>query len=226
MKKSILLLIAVAFSTVVFAQPRAVKFTKAEQQQVQKILGRDFTAVLGGQGQLAVVTPDKVGQLKSTSRGSFTGMPGLAANAVLAANEKWWVYKQSGDLLKSKLGEERFNQLNKILTQKGLDIKAVETPIAFTKTEQLQMQRILGKQFTAVLGENGQLAVVTPDKVGQLKSTSRGGFTGMPGLAANAVLAANEKWWVYKQSGDLLKSKLGEERFNQLNKILVAKGLN
>lgn len=118
MKKSILLLIALAFSTVAFSQ---VKFTKAEQQQVQKILGKDFTAVLGEQGQLAVVTPDKVGELKSTPRGSFNGMPGLAANAVLAANEKWWVYKQSGALLKSKLGEERFNQLNQILAKKGLN---------------------------------------------------------------------------------------------------------
>lgn len=119
MKKSILLLIALAFSTVAFSQE--VKFTKAEQQQMQRILGKDFTAVLGPQGQLAVITPDKVGQLKSTPRGSFSGMPGLAANAVLAANEKWWVYKQSGDLLKSKLGEERFNQLNKILAAKGLN---------------------------------------------------------------------------------------------------------
>ncbi|WP_025144590.1 hypothetical protein [Pedobacter jeongneungensis] len=226
MKKSILLLTALAFSTIAFSQQRTVKFTKAEQQQMQRILGKDFTAVLGGQGQLAVVTPDKVGQLKSTARGSFSGMPGLAANAVLAANEKWWVYKQSGDLLKSKLGEERFNQLNKILTKKGLDIKAVEKPVEFTRAEQQQLQRVLGRDFTAVLGDQGQLAVVTPDKVGQLKSTVRGGFSGMPGLAANAVLAANEKWWVYKQSGDLLKSKLGEERFNQLNSILAKKGLN
>ncbi|TCC86467.1 hypothetical protein EZ428_23665 [Pedobacter frigiditerrae] len=223
MKKSILLLIALAFSTVAFSQ---VKFTKAEQQQMQRILGNDFTAVLGRQGQLAVVTPDKVGQLTSTAKGSFKGMPGLAANAVLAANEKWWVYKQSGDLLKSKLGEERFNQLNKILTKKGLNINAVEKPVAFTRAEQQQLQKVLGRNFTAVLGEQGQLAVVTPDKVGQLKSTARGGFSGMPGLAANAVLAANEKWWVYKQSGDLLKSKLGEERFNQLNTILAKKGLN
>ncbi|TKC05562.1 hypothetical protein FA048_17720 [Pedobacter polaris] len=225
MKKSILLLIALAFSTVAFSQ-RGVKFTKAEQQQMQRILGNDFTAVLGEKGQLAVVTPDKVGQLTSTSKGSFKGMPGLAANAILAANEKWWVYKQSGDLLKSKLGEERFNQLNKILTKKGLNINAVEKTVAFTRAEQQQMQKVLGRNFTAVLGEKGQLAVVTPDKVGQLKSTARGGFSGMPGLAANAVLAANEKWWVYKQSGDLLKSKLGEERFNQLNAILAKKGLN
>lgn len=119
MKKSILLLVALAFSTAAFSQ-KSVKFTRAEQAQMQKILGKDFTAVLGEKGQLAVVTPDKVGQLKSTPKGGFKGMPGLAANAVLAANEKWWVYKQSGDLLKSKLGEERFNQLNKIIDKKGL----------------------------------------------------------------------------------------------------------
>jgi len=44
-------------------------------------------------------------------------------------------------------------------------------------------------------------------------------------MAANAILAAYEKAWVYKQSGAVLKSKLGKERFNQLKTILTAKGL-
>ncbi|MGM9478047.1 hypothetical protein ACS5PU_16590 [Pedobacter sp. GSP4] len=119
-KVGILLGLCLGLSAASFAQ--TPKFSKRDQAEIQKVLGKDFTAVLGKDGQLAVVTPNKVADLKSTSRGGFTGQPGMAANAILAAYEKAWVYKQSGAVLKSKLGEERFNQLKTILTAKGLQM--------------------------------------------------------------------------------------------------------
>jgi len=121
MKKIGLLLgLCLGVSAAAFSQE--VKFSKRDQADIQKVLGKDFTAVLGKDGQLAVVTPNKVADLKSTARGGFSGQPGAAANATFAAYEKAWIYKQSGKILESKLGRERFNQLKAIMTAKGLQM--------------------------------------------------------------------------------------------------------
>ena len=101
-----------------------------------------------------------------------------------------------------------------------------QTEVRFSKEEQAEIQKILGKEFTAVLGSKGQLAVVAPKDLGRIKVTQRGGITGSPSKAANAVFAAYEKAWVYRQSSkQMLEKILGQERFKQLETIMVAKGL-
>ena len=105
-------------------QNAKVKFSASEKAEVQKILGSDFTAVLGADGQLAIVAPKSVSGIKSVGKGAFSGLPrggGDAANAVLAAYEKAWIYRQSSEeFLSSKLGQERFGQLKLIMGAKGL----------------------------------------------------------------------------------------------------------
>ena len=125
MKKVLsIMLFAMAISYCSQAQDKEVRFTKADQEQIQKVLGKDYKAVLGKEGQLAVVAPRYVSEIKATSRGGFTKLPGAAANAILAAYEKAWVYKQSSkDILTSKLGEERFGQLKAIMEKKGLSVE-------------------------------------------------------------------------------------------------------
>jgi hypothetical protein len=104
---------------------------------------------------------------------------------------------------------------------------AQDKKVVFSKDEQMQIQKVLGKDFTAVLGDKGQLAIVSPKSVADIKSTAKGGFSKLPANAANAVFAAYEKGWVYRQSSlEILKSKLGEERLTQLEGIMKAKGLN
>jgi hypothetical protein len=119
MKK--ILNLTLLFSAISFASnaqaKKAPTFTKAEQQEIQKILGNDFAAVLGNEGQIAGVIPSKVGGIISTKNGGFRGLPS-AANATFMAYEKAWIYKQSGKDIQDKLGKERFNQLNSILTKK------------------------------------------------------------------------------------------------------------
>lgn len=125
MKKSIFALLVVALSaTLCSAQEKKVSFTKSDQAEIQKILGKDFTAVLGDQGQLAIVAPKSVSGIKSTARGGFTKLPGSAANATLAAYEKAWVYKQSSlSMFESKLGAERVKQLESVMAKKGLSMR-------------------------------------------------------------------------------------------------------
>lgn len=125
MKKSIFALLIVACTaTIASAQEKKVSFTKADQAEIQKILGKDFTAVLGEQGQLAVVTPKSVAGIKSTAKGGFSKLPANAANAVFAAYEKAWIYRQSSlEMLQSKLGVERVKQLEAVMAKKGLNMR-------------------------------------------------------------------------------------------------------
>jgi hypothetical protein len=123
MKK--LLLAAILFTISLYsAIGQNVKFNKSEQAQIQAILGNDFRAVLGKQGQLGIVTPQSVANIKSTKRGGFSKLGNPAANAIAAAYEKAWVYKQSTkELLLSRLGQEKFQQLSNIMQQKGITIQ-------------------------------------------------------------------------------------------------------
>jgi len=125
MKKVLsIMLCAMAISYCSQAQDKEVRFTKADQEQIQKVLGKDYKAVLGKEGQLAIVAPRYVSEIKATPRGGFSKLPGAAANAVFAAYEKGWIYRQSSkDILTSKLGEERFGQLKAIMEKKGLSVE-------------------------------------------------------------------------------------------------------
>lgn len=101
-----------------------VRFSKADQEEIQKVLGKEYKAVLGKDGQLAIVAPRYVSEIKATARGGFSKLPGAAANATFAAYEKAWVYRQSSkDILTSKLGQERFTQLKAIMEKKGLTVQ-------------------------------------------------------------------------------------------------------
>lgn len=121
MKKSIFLSFFLSFVCLVAKAQQEVKFSKAEQAEIQKILGKDFTAVLGEKGQLAIVAPKSVSAIKSTPRGGFSGLPTNAANATFAAYEKAWVYRQSDkNALMAKLGQERFKQLETVMARKGV----------------------------------------------------------------------------------------------------------
>jgi len=118
-KKCFLSLLAISFMTCAFGQ-----FTATEQKEIQQILGKDFNAVLGNDGQLAIVAPKSIANIKSAPRGGFKGLPTVAANATAAAYERFWVYRQSSkDVLVSKLGQERYKQLSKIMQDKGMNFQ-------------------------------------------------------------------------------------------------------
>ena len=115
---------AIAYGSQAQEKGKEIRFTQADQEQIQKVLGKEYKAVLGKDGQLAIVAPRYVSEIKATSRGGFSKLPGSAANATFAAYEKAWVYKQSSkDILTSKLGEERFGQLKAIMEKKGLTVQ-------------------------------------------------------------------------------------------------------
>lgn len=119
-----IMLFAMAIAYCSQAQDKEVRFSKADQEEIQKVLGKEYKAVLGKDGQLAIVAPRYVSEIKATPRGGFSKLPGSAANAVFAAYEKAWVYRQSSkDILTSKLGQERFTQLKAIMEKKGLPMQ-------------------------------------------------------------------------------------------------------
>jgi hypothetical protein len=123
MKK--LSLLTLVFTILAYCgQAQDVKFSKADQENIQKVLGKDYTAVLSRDGQLAIVTPKSVGEITSAPRGGFSKLPGNAASVTFAAYEKAWVYKKdTKDILKSRLGEERFKQLSAIMKAKGVTVQ-------------------------------------------------------------------------------------------------------
>ena len=100
---------------------------------------------------------------------------------------------------------------------------------AFSKAEKAQIKNILGDDAGVVFDdENGSFVITEPSKVSQIKSApgSKSGFTGIksPGSVADWV-AVKKDWWIAKGAGDVLQSRLGKERFNQLKDLLNDKSI-
>ena len=134
MKKLLFFTFFLCFYHIAFAQKKPtkitanqsseIKFSKTEQQEIQKILGDDYTTVLGNDGQLAIVNPQSVGNIKSSGKGNFSTLAkgsNDVGSTLFVAYEKAWVYRQgSGKMLVSKLGQQRFKQLKAVMSAKGV----------------------------------------------------------------------------------------------------------
>lgn len=138
MKKVLLLITVCAFTNLLNAQApqKAAKkltdealseiianksFTKKDQVDIQKILGKDFKALLDTKGHLIVVTPKSVNQIKSTPAGEFVPFDMAKTTPQLIF---WWG-KGHGHMRKkylqakmaAALGEERNKQLIALITR-------------------------------------------------------------------------------------------------------------
>lgn len=103
----------------------------------------------------------------------------------------------------------------------GFVCKGQDAP-TFTKTQQSEIKRILGKEYVPVFSSKGELAIATKESVSSVKPLAGGGFSSLKASAAKNVFI--HKGWIYKSSYQAalndMKSKLGEERFKQLEAVL------
>ncbi len=101
-------------------------------------------------------------------------------------------------------------------------LKAVEADApTFSKSEQAEIAKILGKDFIPVFSQNGELSIATQKSVRHVKALG-GGFSKNPGSVAANILI--HKGWVLATSKDVLeamRSKLGAQRFQQLEAIVA-----
>lgn len=108
------------------------------------------------------------------------------------------------------------NQVNKNLEMK--QVRAIAPN--FSKTEQASIKKLLGKEYIAVFNERGELSIATPKSVKHVRALG-GGFAKHPGSVASNILI--HSGWVLATSKDVLdamRSKLGAQRFKQLEAIV------
>ncbi|WP_257668144.1 hypothetical protein [Parapedobacter tibetensis] len=99
------------------AETDAPTFSRSEQAQIAKILGRDFVPVFNEKGELSIATQQSVRHVKALG-GGFSKNPGSVASNILI--HKGWVLATSKDVLeamKSQLGAQRFQQLEAIVSK-------------------------------------------------------------------------------------------------------------
>ncbi len=95
----------------------APTFSRSEQAEIKKILGRDFVPVFSANGELSIATPKSVKHVRALG-GGFAKNPGSVASNILI--HSGWVLATSKDVLeamKSKLGAQRFQQLEAIVSK-------------------------------------------------------------------------------------------------------------
>ena len=139
MKKIFFLIAACAISTLLSAQAKqkpaerisddalseiiaSKSFTKKDQTDIQKILGKDFSALIDSKGHLVITVPTSISQIKSTPAGEFLPFTELKQTPKLIF---WWG-KGEGFILKKylqtkmseALGEERSKELISLLIRK------------------------------------------------------------------------------------------------------------
>ena len=124
--KSFLLVFSLmfGFSALTHAQDTraaaAAPFTKVQQAEIKKVLGDDFVAVFSSKGELAIATKASVGKVRALPGGGFSkNVGGSAANNILI--HSGWVLATSDEIMqsmKSKLGKERFAQLEAIVAKR------------------------------------------------------------------------------------------------------------
>ncbi|GAB3948724.1 hypothetical protein GCM10028805_23810 [Spirosoma harenae] len=116
MKKSLLLVgLLTALCTTLHAQS-APTFTKDQQSQIKKILGSAYTPIFSSNGELSIATKTSVSHVRALG-GGISKSPGSVANNILVHGG--WVLATSKkvlDAMKSKLGGERFSQLEAIVS--------------------------------------------------------------------------------------------------------------
>ena len=107
-------------------------------------------------------------------------------------------------------------QVNKNIEMK--QVRAIAP--TFSKTEQAQLKKILGKDYIPVFNEKGELSIATARSVKHVRALG-GGFSKNPGSVASNILI--HSGWVLATSKnvlDAMKSKLGAQRFKQLEAIV------
>jgi|GEM_PF-3758780 len=95
----------------------APTFSKSEQAEIKKILGRDYVPVFSERGELSIATPSSVKHVRALG-GGFSKNPGSVASNILI--HSGWVLATSKDVLdamRSKLGAQRFRQLEAIVSK-------------------------------------------------------------------------------------------------------------
>lgn len=95
-----------------------------------------------------------------------------------------------------------------------------QTAPTFTKEQQAKISQILGDAYIPVFTPKGELSIATKASVGHVRALG-GGFSKSPGSVANNILI--HSGWVLatsKQVLEAMRSKLGPERFKQLEAIV------
>lgn len=95
----------------------APTFSRSEQAEIKKILGRDYVPVFSEKGELSIATQRSVKHVRALG-GGFAKNPGSVASNILI--HSGWVLATSKDVLeamRSKLGAQRFQQLEAIVSK-------------------------------------------------------------------------------------------------------------
>ena len=98
--------------------------------------------------------------------------------------------------------------------------RSVKAP-TFNAKERAQITKLLDGAYIPVFSKKGELAIATNRSIRNVKALRRGGFSKVNPSVANNVFV--HKGYIYKSSQEILqsmKSKLGKERFQQLEAIL------
>lgn len=98
----------------------AATFSSAEQATIKNILGKDFAPVFSAKGELVITKGTAINKVKVLPGGGFSNLSKAASVAKNELIHKGWVYKSSKQVLESlqtQLGQERFNQLEAVLSR-------------------------------------------------------------------------------------------------------------
>ena len=80
------------------------------------------------------------------------------------------------------------------LNQNGEFIKVRAIAPTFSKTEQAEIKKILGKDYIPVFNERGELSIATARSVKHVRALG-GGFSKNPGSVANNILSIQDGCW-------------------------------
>lgn len=221
MKKTVIMLVVCwSLSSLSFSQTGA-SFSKAQQTQIAKILGKDFTPIFSSEGELVVTKGTSIRSVKALPGGGFSNVSKLASAEKNELIHKGWILrssKQALEAMKTQLGEERFKQIEQVLA-------APEKGATFSAANQTKIKNILGKDYTPVFNAKGELLVTSKTSVSRVKALPGGGFSNVSGLASAEKNELIHKGWILrssKQALESMKTKLGKERFKQLEAVLMA----
>ncbi|GEM_PF-2255605 len=201
---------------------RAPTFSKTEKAQIKQLLkGSEYAPVFSNKGELAIATKKSIKNVKPLRTGGFSKVNPSVANNILV--HSGYVLATSKELLnsmKSKLGKERFQQLETILLDN--DARQTSKAIGFKASEKVRINQLLkGSGYAPVFSNKGELAIATKKSIKNVKPLRAGGFSKVNPSVANNVLV--HSGYVLATSKELLnsmKSKLGKERFQQLETML------
>lgn len=102
-----------------FIQVRAIAptFSKNEQAEIKKILGKDYIPVFNEKGELSIATARSVKHVRALGGGFSKGTGSVANNILIHSGWVLATSKNVLDAMRSKLGAQRFQQLESIVSK-------------------------------------------------------------------------------------------------------------